>query len=1596
DVLDDAHWERRLVESGRCSALVRLADGDADLYMGHATWDDYSKMMRIFKFYNFSLPEAETAATKISFSSYPGVITTSAVGLGMPTTIPLDAPQRVGDPTVLRALQQQYGGGRQADKDGSLYAHIGNKPIPPPKALRKIHAHRQEERQQQADEQEAEEFERKMGMEVRESRTVFGESAVTEVAAAALRRREAQEQLDGCALSEAASCYELSGCGLAECNGRYDFSEASSRGAPVYQNPAGWILHMDRVPELDQIGTDDEKYQFGWLVSKDRKPFYGVRTNDVQIPSVGWQCFYGPPPGPAAVRGTNWEEHFLATAGSLKEEGNVAMKAGRSSEAEQHYGEAIGLMLGYDGVVEASRALRELQLALFANRAEARLRQQLWEKSLEDSEFVLAKDPLHAKAAVRLAKAWKGLGCLGRAAEALSRLRGPRGAGTELEAWYEEAEILHACDAWEAEASAASDAQKEEMPTARCVLGVHKAARQLQQRATEWGRQKDALNDAQDFQAEQQLASLAQVLAGQLSRLEAQVSEDPAVRKSLGLLLRGHGILDLVVSALSTPSSSNDSDDEDGDDAWPLVVLQAMCAVSPELPGEGELRKLLASIPKMVAQLTRRPQLTLQLVRSLLRHRLKQRLFVADTLVESRGFLARCLRSWARTLDDRLGSEGLSPDDLRAATSEVLQELAAQTQRLHNAEALALALFVEGFIGERLGSGLSGGFVLHSGAAVRRVVLALLSSWSENPRILRSFSPELVGKLWASCAAKLRRDAGVETHRDIQTPSGTVKMEWFKLKPTQTLKKGYGAFHPEELAAAVMRFLVAHLLATCDRGCEEIPREGIAPRAPAEEWAQDVLDRPFGWGVLVPLVVAPANIAGEALLLLELLVQRHPNNDKVAKRLAGFHVFMPLLHLPWPQASPVESHLRATLSGPSQWRSACSVLQCAMDTELGMRVARDHTDLCFEGAVRVLHEVLGDSEPQSVFAATELFGQLCSQLGCFEKVTTETLFCLLQHFARSDHADTRSQMAKLLRLMYANQSTKEKLRDSLSSKELGLTGEQQSRVMQEVFDARTLAGQVVGEKLAKAAKDAERQPFSPVPGVAEGLATTLQPLLHTEEAASLRLLVLGRLARTVAPQLAQQGCQVVLGETSLDRLSGVGKGVTTVLLPVPEAISGDPHLASPDLFDVVLAVEPLGYLDLAEYADKLRPYIRRRATEEDRTRNQVQMICVELQDRLEDARDELYSAGYYLADSHPSLPGLRKAMASKAKGGHGPLDVTLLRLPSAEKERKKARETQEAQERKVQREAEEVEKAEQEEEEMVQKTVLQTALFDPVLMIPEAASLPVAVELGPGPGEAEQLLLWLPGNQEPPELWRSALASISLQSLRVLVVGRPRDSTNWHSWTDQAIVAQGMQWYEMHEMPTEEAIAKAAKDPATNVSFGKPSVPELRCLEQVEVGCKQLYNLLEREVQASERAPKVWVGGFSQGGSVAAYSVLSKTAPAKVQAQMVGVILCGCAIPAFQFLASKMQDQCLRARDVDLDAPVPQVQVLHCQDDPEVSKHYAQTVVDLSNRFEFPAQLLSFKTEISEHLPGGPRPLPGSPERWLPPLLSRALTAVNG
>lgn len=75
--LSDRDWEDRLAHTGHCSALVRLAPENVDLLVGHTTWNDYSKMTRMFKYYAFKLPGSHASVNVAGFSSYPGCVTST-------------------------------------------------------------------------------------------------------------------------------------------------------------------------------------------------------------------------------------------------------------------------------------------------------------------------------------------------------------------------------------------------------------------------------------------------------------------------------------------------------------------------------------------------------------------------------------------------------------------------------------------------------------------------------------------------------------------------------------------------------------------------------------------------------------------------------------------------------------------------------------------------------------------------------------------------------------------------------------------------------------------------------------------------------------------------------------------------------------------------------------------------------------------------------------------------------------------------------------------------------------------------------------------------------------------------------------------------------------------------------------------------------------------------------------------------------------------------------------------------------------------------------------------------------------------------------
>jgi hypothetical protein len=59
-------------KNGHCSALIKVSESLDSLWMAHSSWFTYSSMLRIYKMYQFALPQAATQL--MAFSSYPGML----------------------------------------------------------------------------------------------------------------------------------------------------------------------------------------------------------------------------------------------------------------------------------------------------------------------------------------------------------------------------------------------------------------------------------------------------------------------------------------------------------------------------------------------------------------------------------------------------------------------------------------------------------------------------------------------------------------------------------------------------------------------------------------------------------------------------------------------------------------------------------------------------------------------------------------------------------------------------------------------------------------------------------------------------------------------------------------------------------------------------------------------------------------------------------------------------------------------------------------------------------------------------------------------------------------------------------------------------------------------------------------------------------------------------------------------------------------------------------------------------------------------------------------------------------------------------------
>lgn len=66
--------KRDMVNSGHCSALIKVLPGFENIFASHSSWYTYSSMLRIYKHYAFKLQDTNAACQRMSFSSYPGFL----------------------------------------------------------------------------------------------------------------------------------------------------------------------------------------------------------------------------------------------------------------------------------------------------------------------------------------------------------------------------------------------------------------------------------------------------------------------------------------------------------------------------------------------------------------------------------------------------------------------------------------------------------------------------------------------------------------------------------------------------------------------------------------------------------------------------------------------------------------------------------------------------------------------------------------------------------------------------------------------------------------------------------------------------------------------------------------------------------------------------------------------------------------------------------------------------------------------------------------------------------------------------------------------------------------------------------------------------------------------------------------------------------------------------------------------------------------------------------------------------------------------------------------------------------------------------------
>jgi len=241
--------------------------------------------------------------------------------------------------------------------------------------------------------------------------------------------------------------YIIKDAGDIDAIGEYYPTGDERNSCPIYKNANGITLTREKQP----VGKDSDEEQYGWILGsiEERRPLYGVMSDDLSVPTLGWQGFTAPEPVPTV----RYYSHASASR-MFKDKGNAAVQAKEFVEADSWYTKALSTKMD-------PNEFPEPMAMIFSNRAQVRLHLLKYDEAADDADMALrflrnvtqVDEPtvmLKQKTYVRRAKALAGMKQFHEAESVMKNARLQFPDSEEIEKCCKEMEIAKASDVREA------------------------------------------------------------------------------------------------------------------------------------------------------------------------------------------------------------------------------------------------------------------------------------------------------------------------------------------------------------------------------------------------------------------------------------------------------------------------------------------------------------------------------------------------------------------------------------------------------------------------------------------------------------------------------------------------------------------------------------------------------------------------------------------------------------------------------------------------------------------------------------------------------------------------------------------------------------------------------------------------------------------------------------------------------------------------------------------------------------------------------------------------------------------------------------------